>query len=179
MTRLEKVGLFVGIPGSLITIFSILPDYNQILALIMDLIVYLYFMFISFLAIIKELFLMDIPLLFMIALFLSGFIVYRNRSNINIAKVYNKLSPQEQKILNIIIVYNENRSKCTYNRILREIKQRKLKFSNLETNSVTKQLLTKNLIYKQEVFMDENHYLLTERGQEIGIQLIKESQKND
>jgi len=185
MIKIEKIGLLVGIPGSIITIFSILPDYNNLIVFLIDFLVFLYFQFFSFLLIIKELFLMKIPIILIIVLLFLGSIIYKisnrnlNKNSINIFNFYKTLPLQKKNILEIIIFYNENRKKCTYNRILYEIKQKRFDISNLEANKIINQLKNDNLIYMQEEFMDENYFTLTEFGQEIGIKLIKESQNND
>ncbi|MDC0932618.1 hypothetical protein OAR97_02110 [Arcobacteraceae bacterium] len=178
MTKMNKISIFLGLIVSLTAIWDWLSDRvniglyivnkgKEIVISILD----FFWTVITF----------DIQL-WVIILFVSVMFIYFKFKNhylkeneSSFVKEYESLTDNERIIYDIIAESNEKRKKCIYNSILRNINQRGYNISHLESHNVIKKLITKDLIYKQDEWMDDSHFVLTDKGQTIAIYLITKS----
>jgi|GEM_PF-3394153 len=180
MTKLEKLGLYVGITAGIISIIDWLSESINLISYIITTIVFLVFSLLDILHFFLNIFTFKIPIWIILVVIFSIFIIYKlkkyfikpNENSLN--NQYNSFTDNEKNIFNIIFVANEKRTKCTYNNILRSIKTQQLKISNLETQHTVESLIKKNFIYLQEEWMESPHYLLTtDKGRSLAILLIQ------
>ncbi len=171
------IGLAVTIVGGLI--LSYIQDIN-IIILLTKIVSWIYSLLVKVLNFCIFILTFGVPIWFIIGAIFLILIVYKLKTDYqkvskkSLSEEYEELTDNEKNIFNIILIHNEQRKKCTYDDILRSIKQQQLNISNLETQQILESLTKKNFIYLQEEWMDKSHYILSNsKGRDLAVELIK------
>ena len=179
MTKIEKIGLFLGIPASIIAISDWLSDSINLMPYIISSGKYIIFLITKIFYFIIDIFTFEIQLWVILLIVSILFFINKFKDNlfktnkISLSKQYEELSENQRNIFTIILVTNEQGKKCTYNHIVHSIKYKQFNISNLETQEILESLEEIGLIGLQTEWMDDSHYLLTSKGRSLAVILIK------
>lgn len=185
MSKLENIGLYLGISASIIAIVDWLSKSISLFSYIVNIVIFLVFNLIQFFSWLFRPFFIELPiwsfLLFLmgIVLFLFLFMKLKNSqvfiTEEKLLKVYESFSKNEQNIFLVISTIVNKREECTLTTLENIVERNRLNISILEITQILEFLIDRKLIWISKTFIStqDDTYHLTTIGRNLAVRIMK------